>query len=169
MAPVDLGGSLLVATPLIADGHFERTVVLLLAHGPEGAFGVVLNRPSDVPAGELVPAWGERTIEPGVMFLGGPVAPNAVIGLHRGGAVDLNTAPDDTVDPPSEVRLFAGSAGWGSGQLEMELAERAWWVVDAGPDDAFTGDPSGLWRRVLRRQPGPTAWFANYPEDLGVN
>ncbi len=169
MADASLAGRLLVATPLIGDPNFERTVILLLAHEHEGAFGVVLNRPSVTAAAELVPGWGERAAEPGVMFIGGPVAPSAVIGLHADGAVDLNVAPEETPDAPERVRMFAGSAGWGFDQLAGELADRAWWVLDAEPEDTFTSEPETLWAQVLRRQPGPTAWFAHFPTDLRAN
>ena len=55
------------------------------------------------------------------------------------------------------MRVFAGYAGWGSGQLEGEIGEGAWYVVDAEPADAFTDDPEHLWRDVLARQPGELA------------
>jgi len=169
MAEPSLTGRLLVATPLIADPNFERTVIQLLAQGSEGAFGVVLNRPSTTSAAELVPGWGERAAPPGVMFLGGPVAPNAVIGLSADGAVDLNVDPEETPAAPDRVRLFAGSAGWGFDQLITELEERAWWVIDAEPEDTFTSEPETLWARVLRRQGGTTAWFAHFPDDVRAN
>lgn len=176
-------GRLLVATPLIGDGNFERTVILLLTHGDAGAFGVVLNRPSGTEVAEIIPEWADVAAEPKVMFIGGPVGPNAVIGLGRPGpdqrpsswqplvqdigTIDLNAAEEALACP--EVRLFAGSAGWAPGQLEDELAEGAWWLVDVGTDDVFTGDPLGLWPAVLRRQGGPLAWFANHPLDPAVN
>jgi putative transcriptional regulator len=69
-------------------------------------------------------------------------------------------------DAPTEVRLYAGQSGWGPGQLEDEIGTRAWWVVDADADDTLTRDPEHLWERVLRRQPVPTGWFANHPDDL---
>ena len=84
------------------------------------------------------------------------------------GTVDLNAAADATADAV-EVRLFAGSAGWTTGQLEDELAEGAWWLVDVAADDVFSAEPLGLWSRVLRRQRGPLAWFANHPGDPSVN
>jgi len=161
-----LTGRLLVATPLIGDDTFRRTVVLVLAHGDEGALGVVLNRPSDTPVAEVPGDWAERAAAPGVVFVGGPVDTDTVVGLGDRGAVDLQAAPDDRAGPAPEVRLFAGQAGWGTGQLEDEVAERAWWVVDAEPGDVLTRDPGTLWERVLRRQPAPAAWFANLPEDL---
>jgi putative transcriptional regulator len=164
-----LAGRLLVATPLLGDPNFERTVVLMLAHGAEGAFGLVINRPTGTRADELVPGWGERAAAPAVRFHGGPVGQNGVIGLHRGGTIDLNVPPDETADPPDTVRLFAGSAGWAAGQLEDELSEGAWWVLDAEPDDPFVADPDELWSAVLRRQSGTLAWFANHPADPTVN
>lgn len=192
--PVSHVGRLLVATPVIGDPNFERTVILLLAHGEEGAFGVVLNRPSDTDVAEIVVAWAPLVVLPDVMFLGGPVGRNAVIGLGRlesqanpdqpdgqGGvegppalipgvtSVDLNDTPFGTGGDLAGVRLFAGSAGWAGGQLDDELAEGAWWLVDVVIDDIFTADPSGLWSRVLRRQPGSLAWFANHPSEASVN
>jgi putative transcriptional regulator len=173
-----------VATPLIADPTFERSVVLLLAHGDEGAFGVVLNRPSETAAVDLVPDWAGLVSAPGMVFVGGPVGRDAVIGIAgrrtegpRGytpivgdlGTVDLHDPPDVLDDAWEGVRLFAGSAGWSAGQLEDEVLEGAWWPVDAEPSDVFSADPDGLWARVLRRQPGQMAWFANCPEDPSAN
>jgi putative transcriptional regulator len=176
-------GRLLVATPLIGDPNFERTVILLLAHGDEGAFGVVLNRPSGTDVAEIIPEWADVAADPKVMFIGGPVGANAVIGLgrphpeavpstwqplvHDIGTLDLN-APGDA-DTCPEVRLFAGSAGWASGQLEDELAEGAWWLVDVVTEDVFAAEPLRLWSRVLRRQRGTLAWFANHPRDPSAN
>ena len=175
-------GRLLVATPLIADPNFERAVVLLVAHDADGAFGVVLNRPSETPVAEVAPDWSPLAAAPGVVFIGGPVSQEAVLGLGRcPGDEAASTAlvgdcgPVDLHDPPAldapwtSVRLFAGSAGWAPGQLEDELGEGAWWPVDAEPDDVTGGDVEGLWSRVLRRQPGELAWFANHPSDPTAN
>ena len=146
-------GRLLVATPLIGDPNFERTVILLLAHGDAGAFGVVLNRPSGTDVAEIIPEWADAAAEPKLMFIGGPVGANAVDRARpapaRAGAVVLATAgarhrhgrsqhAAETSASP-EVRLFAGSAGWAAGQLEDELAEGAWWLVDVAPGTCFVG------------------------------
>jgi putative transcriptional regulator len=176
-------GRLLVATPMIGDPNFERTVILLLAHGDAGAFGVVLNRPSGTEVAEIIPEWADAAAAPKLMFIGGPVGANAVIGLgrpgpdelpsswqpltHGIGTIDLNASADATTSP--EVRLFAGSAGWAAGQLEDELAEGAWWLVAVAAEDVVTSEPLGLWSVVLRRQVGPLAWFANHPGDPSVN
>lgn len=166
MGEPSLAGRLLVATPLIGDDTFRRTIVLVLAHSDEGAVGVVLNRPTATPAHQLLVGWGDRAAAPGVVFVGGPVDADTVVGLAADGSIDLHASPGDLPDAPAEIRLFAGQAGWGGGQLEDEIGERAWWVTDAEPGDTLTRDPDGLWARVLRRQPGTTAWFANFPDDL---
>ncbi|MBI2710166.1 MAG: YqgE/AlgH family protein [Actinobacteria bacterium] len=174
MADEGLSGRLIVATPLIGDPNFERTVILVLAHDDSGAFGVVLNRPSATGAEELLPEWSAVAAEPDVVFVGGPVGRNAVLGVvehpERAGVdrfetVDLNRSPWDRADDPGAVRLFAGSAGWGVGQLEEELADRAWWVVEAEAGDVITAEPEQLWRTVLRRQPGVVGWHANWPAE----
>ena len=85
MAHMSFTGRLLVATPLIGDPHFERTVVLLLAHSEAGAYGVVLNRPTEVPVAEVAPEWAGLVSAPGVVFVGGPVDPGATIGLALAG------------------------------------------------------------------------------------
>jgi putative transcriptional regulator len=181
---VSLASRLLVATPLIGDPTFERTVVLLLAHGPDGAFGLVLNRPTATPVSEVAPAWAPQAAAPGVLFLGGPVGRDSVVALGRSAAAvlrpesriigdcaafDLHDDPGDHEAAWADVRLFAGSAGWAPGQLEDELAEGAWWVVDAALADVATHDPASLWPTVLRRQRGEVAWFANHPEDPSAN
>lgn len=179
---------LLVATPLIGDTHFERSVVLLLAHGAEGAFGVIVNRPSDTLVDEVAPQWRGHVTWPASVFIGGPVAPDTLVGLGRPmdaesvsgftamgaglGVVDLTRPPPtDSADASrwAGLRLFAGSAGWAPGQVEDEIADGAWWPVDPAPDDILTADPAGLWQRVVRRQKGTTAWFANCPVDVSAN
>lgn len=180
-----LRGKLLVATPPLVDEHFDRTVLLLLEHGHEGALGVILNRPTEDDVEGLLDTWAPYTSRPRVVFHGGPVEPGALIGLarmrgseltsdwapvlERVGTVDLLRAPQD-IDPAVEaVRLFLGYAGWGSGQLEGELKVGAWIVAEALPDDPFAADPLQLWRAVLGRQPGRVRWLATFPDDLSAN
>jgi putative transcriptional regulator len=180
-----LKGQLLVATPALLDPNFHRSVILLLEHTDEGALGVVLNRPSALEVGEPLPEWGAFAWQPGVVFVGGPVSRTSVIALARVegeaptaswervlgelGVVDLSHGPDALSGTLTAVRVFAGYAGWGGGQLEDELREGSWYVVDAMPGDAFTGDPEHLWRDVLARQPTDLAVVSRVPPDPRVN
>jgi putative transcriptional regulator len=84
------------------------------------------------------------------------------------GAVDLDREPADllgTVLALDALRVFAGYAGWGPGQLEHELRLGGWLVLKAEPDDAFTAKPATLWSRVLRRQGGELALLHTMPAD----
>jgi putative transcriptional regulator len=85
------------------------------------------------------------------------------------GLVDLDTSPAAIAGDVAGLRIFAGYAGWSSGQLEDEIGEGAWYVVDAEPRDPFTDAPEGLWRAVLRRQRGDLALVSTYPDDPSMN
>lgn len=161
-----------MAAPGLLDPNFFRTVVLILEHSiEEGAIGVVLNRPTDHDLVTAMPEWTSCAAAPPVVFVGGPVSVTSAIclGLVAGDitVVDANRDPDET--EADEVRFFAGYAGWSAGQLEDELDEGSWIVLDAEPGDALDADPDGLWRRVLERQGGDLALLAKYPEDPSTN
>lgn len=178
-------GRLLVAAPALDDPNFERAVVLILDHDEEGALGVVLNRASSVPVRETIADWADLAAVPSVVFGGGPVEPTAVVALgvatpvatpDTGAAilgrvrlVDLDQDPVVASDELERIRIFAGYAGWAPEQLEDEIAQGAWFVVDAEPEDVFTEDPVGLWHAVLRRQPGELRLLATYPTDPTLN
>src|SRR5262249_33306462 len=85
------------------------------------------------------------------------------------GVLDLTADADLIGAGLAEVRVFAGYAGWGEGQLAGEIEEGAWFVVDAVAGDSFTNRPDQLWRAVLRRQGDPLRQFATYPADVSVN
>lgn len=188
--PAPSAGALLVAGPSLEDPNFHRTVVLLLAYGPtEGALGVILNRPNDVPVGELLPGWSDLAAEPASLFVGGPVARDNVICLARfrpsalGGfdgcspvdgidglaTLDLNRSPSDMEEGVDGIRLFSGYAGWSADQLEGEIEVGGWLILPGELGDAFTADPSGLWRSVLVRSGGRVAIYANAPPKLSMN
>lgn len=176
-------GKLLVAGPDLLDPNFARSVVLVCLHDAEGAFGLVLNRPLAAPVVDHLPPWGEWASHPAVLFGGGPVEPTSVVGLGRArdaealtipvsqgvGLLNLGRDPGEWTGALDAVRVFAGYSGWGAGQLEAEVLQRAWFVLDAEPGDPFTDSPGDLWQRVLRRQRGEMALYAFLPEDLSSN
>jgi len=176
---------LLIATPDLTDPEFFRSVVFLIEHDDTGSVGVIVNRPSHTPVGHVLPDWQEVATEPAVIYNGGPVQRDGALGLGRlaGAAaapglrpvgdglalVDLDAAADQVATHARNVRVFAGHAGWGVGQLEDEIARGGWYVVAGGPADVFSGQPAGLWRSVLRRQQAPLALLSTYPVDVALN
>jgi len=178
---VSLQGKLLVSSPALVDPNFRKTVVLVAHHDEDGAMGLVLSRPSSVPAVSAVPLLEGFDGANDPVFVGGPVQPEAFMVLAEFDDVadaaapimkDLGFMPADTepVDLSiKRMRLFAGYSGWGGGQLEAELEESSWIVVDALPEDAFADDPDELWRTVLHRKGGPFELMENMPFDPNLN
>ncbi len=153
-----LVGYFLVAKPILEDPNFKRTVVLILQHGPEGAFGLVVNRP--VKSDKL----------PFSIYLGGPCKLDGMLLLH-GQADWIDDAEDGAVCPgvflgdskcaeriaeadPGQCddlcfKMFSGYAGWGPRQLERELAEKTWAVVRATKENVFETPAEELWTAAL--------------------
>jgi putative transcriptional regulator len=187
--PENTTGRLLVASPAIRDGVFDRSVVFMLHHDDVGALGVIINRPSQLEIGELLPRWADVTFDPAVVFEGGPVEPNGFIGVARSlgelgevaseiatpigpgdlCTVDLDADPAIAAAVVDRLRIFRGYAGWSPGQLDGELSRGGWFTVDAETTDLWSEQPDGLYERVLRRQEGDLRWFANVPEDPSLN
>lgn len=174
--PVDsLRGKLLIASPGLYD-FFRRTVVLIIEHNEDGAFGVVLNRGSETPVEAAPPL---ATIEdPGeVVQVGGPVAPASVVVLGEFADIIASPKPvledigvvdlDDEGAAVGRARIYAGHAGWSPGQLEQEIEDGAWLIEDAEPRHLFhDGD---LWADLLRERGGPWILIATMPEDPSLN
>ncbi|MBV8080550.1 MAG: YqgE/AlgH family protein [Actinobacteria bacterium] len=178
---MSLRGRLLISSPALVDPNFRRTVVLVTHHDDEGAMGLVLTRPSEVRVADAVPELAGIPGADGVVRIGGPVQPEAIMALAEFEDADEALAPvvgsvgfvaaDASVDELSirRVRVFAGYSGWAAGQLEAELDEPSWIVADATADDAFVDDPDELWRRVLERKGGKFALIAAMPFDPRLN
>ncbi|WP_025273673.1 YqgE/AlgH family protein [Haloglycomyces albus] len=179
-------GSLLVATPIVKDPNFDRTVVMAVGQEDDGVLGLVLNRATELPVMEVLGDWGELAGDPAVMFEGGPVQPDAAIALGwrkesapsstvfrpvtgRLGTLDLSQGPEYFHDQLDGMRVFAGYAGWETGQLQAEINAGAWMVFDALPTDPFFGAPDDLWSTIWKRQGGMLAAMANYPPEAEYN
>lgn len=182
-------GSLLIASARLRDPNFARCVLLVLDSDSSGTLGVILNRPSDTPVGQVLEPWQHMTTEPGVFFNGGPVELNAALALGSArpgattppgyrelpgtagplGIIDLDSSPEELLGRLTALRVYAGYTGWGSGQLEDEIAEGSWHVVPSAAADLFSSTPELLWRQVLHRQPTPLSFMATLPEDANLN
>jgi putative transcriptional regulator len=191
-----VAGDVLVASIRLADGVFNRTVLLVLDCDDQGALGVVLNEISQTRLDAVLPEWVGAVSKPQLLFHGGPVSPNGAIclasvanddeeppgwrplftladsagrGPIRVGLLHLDTPIEIVAGAYRDMRIFAGYSGWAAGQLQAEIAEGMWHVIQADYTDIFGAEPLDLWRRVLRRQPSALALFSTWVEDPDLN
>jgi putative transcriptional regulator len=175
-------GQLLVATAQLVDPNFAETVVLLLDADENGALGVVLNRPSTVPVSDVLEPWASVVAQPDVLFQGGPVSTEGALAVGRLrssddtpvgyrvvtdeiGVIDLDT-PVELIDGSlSGLRIYAGYAGWGAGQLEGEIEEGSWYVVATPPPPSVRGDPRSRGGARVRPPTGVEAGPTTRPHD----
>jgi putative transcriptional regulator len=178
-----LQGQLLVASPSLLDPNFRRTVVLVAELTEVGAMGLVLNRPADVEVAQAVPMLTALVESGAVLYIGGPVQPEAVVALAEFedpdqaaslalgdiGFLRADADPFEVAGGVRRARIFLGYAGWGAAQLEAELEESAWILEPAHPGDVFATDAESLWSEVLRRKGGGYAFVATMPPDPSLN
>jgi putative transcriptional regulator len=176
-------GQLLVAGPTLLDPNFARTVVLVVDHDDDGAMGLVLNRPSPIPADQAIPELSDALAPDETLWVGGPVQSTSVVvladfagtaleAMRLHGELGLVLPGSDLDEVGTEVRrarAFLGYAGWGPGQLDSELDRDDWIVADFDEQDAFTEEPDRLWSQVLARKGGRYALLATMPVDPSVN
>lgn len=181
-------GTLLLSVPQMLDPNFMHSVVLLCEHSEDGAYGLVVNRATDVTIDQLVPDHPVLSTATFPVFSGGPVGrdrlqfvhrvpdriPGGVelaTGLHVGGELD-SLAELIAVDPRAadKVRVFLGYSGWGEGQLEAELATGAWLPAPLNLELVFRGsEPEAVWRHALRSLGGEGERLASLPPDVTWN
>jgi putative transcriptional regulator len=166
----NLAPGLLLAMPQLSDPNFSRAVVLMIEHGEQGSFGLVINHPSPIKASELLESlemsWsGESSA---VVWAGGPVSPSTGWVLHEPvgiaapgqgtiaitSSISLSTSPDRlraiANQPPRNIRLLLGYSGWGPGQLEAEMSRGAWLHASADPKLVFDTPADDIWEHAMR-------------------
>lgn len=181
--PQDLTGHFLISETELRDPNFFQTVVLIVTHNEDGAFGLVVNRPSEANLGDLLDEFEEAPGAEIPVYVGGPVQQEYLFVLHSGlpddEASEVASTPVPGVifepsfdivgaylqakwekvpaDDRPKIHLFAGYAGWGPGQLEEELALGSWVTHPASADIVFTANPEKGWRQALREK-GSIYW-----------
>lgn len=168
-------GTLLVASPELKDPNFAHSVILVLRHDDSATLGVIINRPTSLDPVKTFPEITSLGNYDGKLFRGGPVASTQVLYLVRGLAAATVQGPEivDKVflsgntdsladvarlaEGKSELRIYAGHAVWGAGQLARELQQGAWRAVPGTADLVFTDDPSKLWEQLAPPASGVTA------------
>lgn len=178
-----LAGSLLLAHPSLRDPNFTQSIIFLSMHNAEdGAFGMIMNRPSGKRLGDLIPNRDLGILAMAPVYIGGPVgAEQLLLTAFRWekGAGIWSWRHDLTIESAAEIvqeegtilRVFAGYSGWSKGQLEEEL-RRETWVVHT-PDGAILEPDlkpgADQWTRLLREH-GPVFEFLTHvPTNLGRN
>jgi putative transcriptional regulator len=159
-------GKLIVAARNLPDPNFTDTVVLIVQYSRDGAAGIVLNRPSGVPLSRALPGVEQVAGASATAFIGGPVSQGALLALARASCdscrpVGRGVYLIDTADAlkarlaegsdTRSLRIYAGYAGWGQGQLEAETRRGSWHVLDGDARVVFDPDPKSLWQRMSRR------------------
>lgn len=184
MAHKSLRGKFLLDGGELTGSCFHRAVVLLCEHTPEGAFGLVINRPEGRTVGDVLEGDIPETLATATLFQGGPVDPSALTYLHSDGSLlNPNVMPglsrghslEELADiatswsPTQRLKVFAGYAGWSPGQLDDELRRGAWLTHPASLDLVFHAEPGEIWRLVLRAKGPKFRLLASSPDDPSRN
>jgi len=180
-----LKGQLLLDGGKLGGSCFHRTVVLICEHNAEGAFGLVLNRPSENRLKDVFDTRLPETLGGETLFGGGPVQPAALSFLHSDLYLpdanvfdnlqvghDLEELVDigESWSASKQLRVFAGYAGWSAGQLDDEMRRESWLTHPASLELVFFTPPEKLWQQVLRlRGDWQSRLLAELPEDLSWN
>jgi putative transcriptional regulator len=176
-----LKGQLLLDGGKLAGSPFHRTVVLICRHDYRGAFGLVLNRPTGHTVGEAIGESVPDAVSQLPIFLGGPVQPQALSCLRLNPANEFteeeNVLPglflahtlDGAMHDASNVKFFAGYAGWSPGQLDNEMKQDAWLTHPATMNHVFHARPLELWREILLTKGTKYRLLAEFPENPSNN
>ena len=161
-------GEFLVATRQLKDSVFSETVILLLEHGSDGAMGLIINRPSKVPIAKLFPEVKELEKRKDRAYIGGPVQlykvfllldsesktpPGKSLRIFDNVYIspDMQTLRSMALDHKAKFRIYAGYAGWASGQLEAEISRGDWYIVSADEKTIFDMPASEVWPDLIDR------------------
>lgn len=178
-------GSLLISEPFLPDPNFERTVVLLCEHNEDGSVGFVLNKPSILKFDEAVEEVSDFSP---TLYVGGPVQQDTLHFIHRtpddlegsiqvtdeifwgGNYEQLITMINTKVIAPEDFKFFLGYSGWAPGQLEEELKQKSWIVINnPTAEEVFDIEPTILWKQVLNSLGGKFKIISNFPVDPRMN
>ena len=177
-------GKILISEPFLPDTFFNRSIVYLTDHSPEGSVGFILNKTIDLKVSAAINGfedWDEN------LNMGGPVAPDTIHYIHSlgylvpksiqieeniywGGDIDsirglVNTGQINQ----SQIRFFLGYSGWSAGQLERELKENSWVIAKVSPEIIMNNRGEDTWKRVLRLLKTKYRRWADFPESPEMN
>ncbi|WP_420150438.1 YqgE/AlgH family protein [Spirosoma sp.] len=176
-------GDLLIAEPFMGDTNFDRSVVLVCEHNQTGTFGLILNQLTDIHLSDVV----EEVHADLPLYIGGPVQQNTLHFIHRrpdliegsirvlndlywsGDFEQIKQAVNLGTLTERDARFFIGYSGWGEGQLDAELNQKAWIISHTTAGFLFDTPTKEFWRGVLKRMGGEYKSIAHYPVDPRLN
>lgn len=177
-------GKILISEPFLPDTFFNRSIVYLTDHTPEGSVGFILNKKIDLKISSAImgfEGWDEE------LNMGGPVAPDTIHYLHNLGfiipksiQIEENVFWGGDIDSirgliktgqvkKNQIRFFLGYSGWSAGQLERELKENSWVIAKVHSDMVMNNRGEDTWKRVLRSLKNKYRRWADFPDSPEMN
>ncbi len=176
-------GKILISTPDISGDIFSRSVVLIVDHNDQGAFGLILNKRNDSMSAKLLNIFGFQVS----VYDGGPVENDKIFFICKGEKVtesfteindefylteDIEKVVAAIIDlrlPIGDVKVFSGYTGWGMQQLDGEILRKMWTPVDVYNLDYTSANDQNLWKNIMQNLGGEFLLWANAPEDVSMN
>ena len=177
-------GKILISEPFLPDTFFNRSIVYLTDHTPQGSVGFILNKKLDLKISSAIAGFSDWDED---LNMGGPVAPDTIHYLHNQGELIPKSVPVDgnifwggDIDSvrsliksgrinPSQIRFFLGYSGWSAGQLENELKENSWIIARVKSDIIMNNRGDDTWKRVLRSFNNKYRMWADFPDSPEMN
>lgn len=177
-------GMILISEPFLNDTYFKRSVVILTEHSEQGSIGFVLNKQVDLKVRDVIQDFPEINAS---VCIGGPVSTNTIHYIHTlGNRIPESVHVKDNIFwggnfevlkqiiasgnvESHQVRFFLGYAGWGVKQLEAELAENAWLVVELNSEIIMKAESANTWNNILAKMDNKYQVWANFPENPNLN
>jgi putative transcriptional regulator len=177
-------GKILISEPFLPDTFFNRSIVYLTDHNPQGSVGFILNKKLDLKVNSAIEGfdkWSEY------LSMGGPVAPDTLHYLHNLGNIIPNSIPvEDDISwggdieaireliklgkiDKSQIRFFLGYSGWSAGQLERELKENSWVIAKVNSNIVLNSRSDDTWKKVLRSFKNKYRIWADFPDSPEMN
>ncbi|AZI21018.1 YqgE/AlgH family protein [Chryseobacterium taklimakanense] len=176
-------GKILISTPDVSGDIFSRSVVLIVDHNENGAFGLILNKKNSDVSSSLEEIFGFKVD----VYEGGPVENDKIFFIVKGKPVneffieindefylteDVQTIVNEIFEQrlsPSDIKVFSGYSGWAAQQLEGEISRKLWTVVEVYNLDYTLPNDQSLWKSIMQNLGGEFLLWANAPEDISMN
>ena len=176
-------GKILISTPDISGDIFSRSVVLIVEHNENGAFGLILNKKNPKMSSRLLHIFGFEV----EVYEGGPVENDKIFFINKGRKVtenfsdinnefylteDIENVVSGLIDEEisvAEIKIFSGYSGWAKQQLEDEIRRKLWTVVDVYNLDYTLPNDHTLWKNIMQNLGGEYLLWANAPENISMN